>query len=268
MTTQPANSYEQNGITPHLVLAPTYKDPITGALYVHSEYVMAATPWEAEAHISPMSAAESFGDVESFVAYVQKHGKESSFLTWNAKGLHAVIDYTERNQWKASCPFVPTPEFRDWAAFANGHAIPLAKAVEFIDDHANHIHEPDQATLLDILRKLRANVTATAETELRPDGTSSVRFTKNSTVQAGEAVLPPEITIQIPVLKGHVDAAGALVVYKLVLKLRVSPDNDARLSLRLNMPAQERVLEEVYAERVAAAKALLGDEYTILRAAD
>lgn len=54
---------------------------------------------------------------------------------------------------------------------------------------------------------------------------------------------------------------------KLVLRVRASVGADAKLSLRFNMPVMERVLEEVYAERVATAKNALGG-FTILRAAD
>jgi hypothetical protein len=42
-------------------------------------------------------------------------------------------------------------------------------------------------------------------------------------------------------------------------------DANAHLSLRLAMPQAERVLEEVYAERVAIAKELLGDSSVLLR---
>lgn len=259
---------------PYIIVEPYYKDEDTGALYVHKDLEKVQDAWAEEEHISPPKADEAFGDVESWVFYVQNQGyTDAEFLTWNSKGLCAVLDYhTEeaagRCQWIARYPFEPTPEFQAWCAIANDHAIGQQRIVEFLDDHAPDIFEPDSSTLLTLLRSLRANVTSTAETDLRPDGTASVRFARNARVNSdNDVVLPGEITIAVPVLKGHVDENGAPVRYKLVLKVRASVDNDAKLALRFSMPARETVLEQVYAERVAAAKALLGDDYTLLRAA-
>ena len=73
--------------------------------------------------------------------------------------------------------------------------------------------------------------------------------------------LPPVITIAIPVLKGH----G--VFYQMDVRLRAFVDDASHLSLRFSLPTAERVLEEVYAEKVAEAKGLLGDAFKLLRAA-
>lgn len=250
-----------------------------GQEYVHKDLVKVTDAWAVEEH-ERLTTAEKLGDVESWATYVRTHAStdaDHSLLTWNAKGLRAVLDYPSTKRWTAEHPFEKTAEFRLWTGLATGHAVELAKAVEFLEDNALDIHEPDATVLLDLLRKLKANVTANADVELRPDGTAKVRFDRDTTVRGtNEAELPNEITIAIPVLKGHVEQEtdvdagrikGAPVRYKLVLKLRASIDGNARLSLRFNMPVMERVLEEVYAERIAAAQALI-DGYTILRAAD
>lgn len=283
MTTVPANAQEQDSeeTARHLVLTPSVQDATTGALYVHHDYVNVIKPFEFEEHISPIKADERFGDVESWVAYVNAFADAGNlpFITWNSKGLKATLDYHQnatnpdaagRAQWHASYPFVLAPEFLVWSRAADGHAIPLQQFVEFLDDRAPDIFEPDAASLLALMRTLRANVTATADTQLRPDGTAAVNFAKDTRVTAsgGTAELPPEITIAVPVLRGQLDNDGQVVRYKLVLKLRASVDGNAKLALRLSMPIQERVLEQVYAERVAAAKAALGDGYTVLRAAE
>lgn len=282
MKTLPAEDEDRPGTADHIVVAPYYKDEKTGAVYVHQDLRAVAAPWAEEEHIGPPKGDEKFGDVESWVSFVQRHAQRhagedegehaSPFVTWNSKGLRAVLDYHGINpgrcQWLASCPFVQSPEFRLWSSVATGQAIPHQKFVEFLDDHLPDVVEPDPAALLNLLRGLRASVSAQAETELRADGTTALKFGKDQRVQSGTLDLPPEITIGIPVLRGHVGADGKPVLYKLVCKLRVSVDDNAKLSFRLVMPQAERVLEEVYAERVQSAKELLGDGFAILRAAE
>lgn len=249
-----------------------------GSEYVHKDLVKVVDAWAVEEH-QRLSTGERLGDVESWARYVQLHGADKEpFLTWNAKGLHAVLDYPETKRWTAEYPFELTVEFRRWSGLATGHAIELQKAVEFLEDNTPDIHEPDASALLDLLRVLKANYTANTAVELRADGTSKLAFSRDTRVSGpNEAELPNEITIAIPVLKGHVETetdvdqgrvAGQPVRYKLVLKVRASADANAKLSLRFNMPVMERVLEQVYAERVEAAVAELGDGFVLLRAAD
>lgn len=277
MNTFPANDQEQEAAADHIIIEPFHKDPETGALFVHKDLVKVQDAWAEEEHVGPVSLDERLGDVESWVAYVKKHSDTESFLTWSAAGLSAFIDYPHPHKWSAAYPFVQTVEFRRWSGLATGQSVELKKVVEFLEDNAPDIFEPSSAALLDLLRMLKANTNATADVELRENGTSRVKFERDSNVKgANDAELPSEITIAIPVLKGHVESEddidrglvkGQPVRYKLVLKLRASVDANAKLSLRFNMPVMERVLEQVYAERVASAQALL-DGWTIYRAAD
>ena len=258
-----------------IILAPSVQDPESGALWIHRDYMNVIEPYAAEQHVGPIKAEESFGDVESWVSYVQEYAADMGgrFLTWNAQALRAVMDYTDgneagRNQWIARCPFTRSAEWEAWTRTATGQGIPHKKAIEFFEDHAEDITEPSPAELTNLLRLLRSNVTANATTELRPDGTTFVGFNQDKSVKAGSVDLPPEFQIAIPVLRGHVDADGKAVRYALTVRLRASVGDDAHLALRLSIPAAERVLEEVFAERVQSAKELLGDEFKILRAAD
>ena len=264
---------------PRLAIAPTYKDPVTGALYVHQDLRAVQEPWAEEAHIRPVKAAERFGDVESWVGYVRDFSESDRppLLTWDASGLRAVLDYHRaaadpgRAQWTAVHPFVPSVQWKAWMALANGQAVGQRAAIERLEDLAEDIREPDSTNLTNLLRTLRASANAKADTELRPDGTSHVVFTKDTSVRsgaAGEVTLPPDFTIAIPVLKGHVDAAGKPVLYGLKVRLRVSVGEDAKLAFRFSIPNAERVLEDVYADRVAAAKELLGEDFVMWRAAD
>lgn len=277
--TQPIDSVFQ--AAPHITVPAAYTDPKTGAVYVHDSLALAIDPWAVETHISHPKVSESFGDVDSWAAYVNVYADDGQgdyrpLITWSEKGLRAVLDYhgidraPKRCQWIAEHPFTLSPTWRKWAALANGSPRSQREVLEAFEDLGADILEPSAADLVALVRTLRATSMANAETELRPDGTTRVSYVKNQTVQAGELVLPPTLTIAIPAMKGHTEANedGKLspVLYRLTVRLRVSVGDDARLAFRLSMPDAERVLEAVYEDRVTAARAELGDDFTILRA--
>jgi hypothetical protein len=273
--TDPIVDYGQN-TAPRLTIAPSFQAP-DGSVYVHQDLVKVVEPWAVEAHVGPIRGAEKFGDVESWVAYVARYAGTSEhepLLTWSEAGLRAVLDYHSadldagRCQWTALHPFERSDQWRAWSRLADGQARSQKQAIEALEDLAEDIQEPSAADLVGILRKLRASVNATAETELLPDGSTSVSFKKDSRVQSGEVSLPPEFAIQIPVLKGHTEhknGKAVPVLYRVTVRLRPSTDDQARLTFRFSMPTAERVLEAVYADRVAAAKALLGPDRALLR---
>lgn len=267
---------------PAVIIAPTYKDPVTGALYVHHDLECVQDHWHEQLRIAPINVTERFGDVESWVAYVHRYAQmdpgdcSPPYLTWNRVGLQAVLDYhatdrtADRCQWRAVYPFTPSSQWSAWMALASGRAIDQRTVVERLEDLAEEIVEPSAADLAHLLRALRASVKATADTELRPDGSSLVQFSQDTKVKAGPGSvdLPAGFEIAIPVLKGHVDADGRPVLYRLQVRLRVTVDDTAHLAFRLSIPTAERVLEDVYADRVRQARELLGDGYLLLRAAD
>jgi hypothetical protein len=261
---------------PLLVVEPAYRDPVTGALYIHKDLAPMSAPWADEEHLPPVKAHEKFGDVESWVAYLKRFGGAEDlapFLTWNKTGLRAVLDYhsagePDRCQWIATYPFTLSPEWVRWSFIADGRAIGHAAAVARLEDVLPDIVNPPATDLMAIMRTLRASVSAQASTELREDGTTSVVFSQDKKVSHGEVGLPSEFEIMIRVLTGHEDNAGRPVLYKLRVRIRASVDDAAKLQLRFTMPDADRVLEDVYADRVSAAKGLLGPEYMLLRAAD
>lgn len=262
--TQPGQTANVN--TPAVVIQATYKDPVTGALYVHTDLEFAQEPWAEEAHIAPFTADEDFGDVESWAAYVKRFDNGHSLLTWSSDGLKAVLDYgpDQRGQIVATMPFVKSPEFKAWMALADGHAKGQREAIEALEDRGADIVDPDPATLMNLLRSLRTSVGSKADTTLNPDGTTAVIFERVTTVRAGgnsNLDLPSLITIAVPILKGH-DTR-----YKMAVRVRAAPDSNAHLMLRFSIPEAERALELVYADRVLAATTLLGDGHTVLRGA-
>lgn len=258
---------------PAIVIAPAWTDPTTGQTYVHKDLEPVIPSWAVEEHIVPLKADEAFADVESWAEYVKHYAsldQEGMFLTWNSLGLRAVLDYHEaesnpgRCQWIARQPFALSTEWKAWSSFAAGQAHPQRGAIEKLEELGEDIIDPPETDLVLLLRTLWANVAAEAETELREDGTTEVKFQKNKTVHGGNGTavqISGLIGIAIPVLHG--DTAK----WKVNVRLRMSIDDSAHLGLRFSLMNAERVLEAVYAERVTQAKALLGDDYTLLRAA-
>ncbi len=280
MSTDPIDD-NRTSTAARLAIAPVYKDPRTGATYIHQDLRLTQGPWDEEAHLSPIAECIRFGDVESWAAYIKRYSAHAqdwpSLTTWNAQGLRAVLDYHGTNgtpnrcKWQATYPFEGSREWRAWMALATGQPISQRSAIEHLEDMAEDIVEPAPTDLMALLRSLRAAVNATAQAELRPDGSTSVAFQQDKSIRGGtggSVELPPEFTIAIPVLKGHVAEDGRPVVYKLGVRLRASVDDNARLALRFTIPTADRVLEAVYADRVATARQLLGSGYALLRAAD
>ena len=263
---------------PRLAIAPAWRDPSNGAVYVHRDLAPVTTAWADEEHIGPVLARESFGDVESWVKYVQRFAQAAPYeplLTWNGAGLSAVLDYhgsaedPGRAQWTAAQPFIRSEEWRAWMQLADGHAKDQRVAIEALEDRGADIVDPPQADLMALLRSLRTTVNKSATTEIKPDGSARVEFYSDAGVSArgGTIDIPSTFQIAIPVLKGHVNATGQPIKYGLTVRIRTSPTDQAKLLLRFSIPDAERVLENVLADQVKAARELLGDGFTLLRSA-
>ena len=247
----------------------SYTDPKSGAVYVHKDLTQVIAPWDVESHVPPVSATELFGDVASWAAYVKRYGPTgTTIVTWSEKALTATLDYHTRTQpgraqWKARHEFKSTLEWRAWTeVLGGGGGVSQQLAVEKLEERLGDITAPPAADVLNILRSLRGNVKANAETTLRPDGTTSVSFSQDNTARgAGGVELPAALTIQIPVLK------GLPALYKINVRLRVTVTNDAKLALRFSPQNVDKIWEEVVSEQVAAAEEALGADYKLLRAA-
>lgn len=261
----------------HIVVAAYYRDPVNGAVYVHEALKPVREAWEdadrTEQHIPPVKAAESFGDVDSFAAYVKRFGEPSAtVVTWNAGGLRAVLDYHHdsrepgRCQWTATHAFQRSRQLDRWAGFAGGQARGQKELIEFLEDMADTVTEPSAADLTSILSTLRAHVKAETKSTYEPDGSSSLSFEKDSKLVGGTKI-PATFTVTIPVLAGHVAPDGSTVHYDLTVRLRVTPTEQG-VVFRLSIPTLTDTLEAAYQDRVEAATTALGSEYPVLRASD
>lgn len=274
----PVTADDDEQTQPRLTIDPQITAP-DGSFYVfdgQSGYRKVVDAWAVEQHIPPFKADEKLGDVESFCAFVRRFSIESAppLLTWSTWGLRAVLDFGAmdapgRGRVVASHPFETTRQWQTWQRMtAQAHS--QKALVEALEEHRLDVREPDAATLVGLIRALRVNVNVSTESSLEPNGKTKLTFVKNT---SSSLELPPSITLGIPVLKGHTapDKNGVVgpVTYELDVLIRVDILEDAdkkRPVFRLTMPNAEQALEDAVADRVAAAKALLGDGFALYRA--
>jgi uncharacterized protein YfdQ (DUF2303 family) len=268
---------DQGQSAPHLTIDSYYKaDDGSEWLRMGDRYEQIVAPWSVESHIRPFRADENLGDVESFCAFVERFSTtdQPPLLTWGTKGLRAVLDFGTmdapgRGAVTAFHPFETTRQWRIWERMA-AQAHSQKALVEALEEHRLDVRDPDAATLVGLIRALRVNVNVSTESELEPNGNTKLSFLKNTTTSIE---LPPSITIGIPVLKGHTapddNGVEGPVLYELDVLIRVDilEDGDKKRPVfRLTIPNAEQALEDAVADRVAAAKDLLGDKYPLYRA--
>lgn len=262
---------------PLLAVEATYLDPVTGALYVHEDLRQVRGDWDREAHISPFAASERFGDVASWTEFVTRYSVASPpLLTWNTTKLRAVLDFGTmdapgRGAVTAEHPFQTTRQFLSWTQLADNRARTQKALIEALEERRTDIRQPDAATIVGLLRALKVSVNLQAESSMDEHGNTTLKYSRDT---SSPLKLPPAMTIGIPILKGHTaeDKSGKVgpVIYELDVLIRVDQEGDgdkARVMFRLTIPNAEQALEDAVMDRVATAKALLGEELTILRGA-
>lgn len=143
--------------------------------------------------------------------------------------------------------------------------------IEALEERRTDIRQPDAATIVGLLRALKVSVNLQAEFSMDEHGNTTLKYSRDT---SSPLKLPPVMTIGIPILKGHTaeDKSGKVgpVIYEMDVLIRVDQEGDgdkARVMFRLTIPNAEQALEDAVMDRVATAKALLGEELTILRSA-
>lgn len=240
-------------------------------------YTRIVDPWTNEAHIAPFRAQERLGSVEAWCAYVLRFATTPDpLLTWSAAGLRAVLDCGTigdpgRGQVFATHPFERTRQWTTWEQLADGRHRSQRQLVEALEDRRDDIRDPDAATIVGLLRAMRATVNSNAEAMLGENGETEIKYQRQTSTSL---VLPPTITIGIPVLKGHTapdeNGIDGPVRYELDVRIRVDVLDEGKIAFRLTMPNAEQALEDAVAERVRAAQTLLDEHdpvYELLRAA-
>lgn len=260
---------------PTVIVSESYTDPRTGAVYLHKDLSEVIAPYQFEGHVGPTKASERLGDVASWAEYVKRYaGSVDPYLTWNAKGLVAVLDYHSsdaagRAQWTAHHPFTYSRQWLKWTALGDGTATTHSAMIEALEDNQEDIVEPDSATLMELLRGLKLTINKNVDMQQREDGTHFIQAIQDQRVagRQGTADIPTRMSIAIPVFKGHKDKDGNPVLYKMTVRLRVYV-TDSKALFRLSIPGQEATADQAIEEQITAARKLLGDKLTLWRAAD
>lgn len=264
---------------PHLTLAHHHKAADGSEWLLNPKgYEQIVEPHAVDEYIAPFKADEKLGDVESFVAFVRRFGVEGTppLLTWSTRGLRAVLDFGTmdapgRGKALASHPFETTRQWQFWQGLADNRARSQKALIEALQERRQDVQSPDAAELVTMLRTLSATVNTSATFSLDEHGNSVLKYSREANTPLK---LPPSITIGVPILKGHTapDSQGIAgpVVYQLEVLIRVDIIDEgekSRPTFRLTIPNAEQALEDAVADRVQAAKVLLGEGYTLLRAA-
>lgn len=263
--------------TPAIIIDPSWVDEDTGAVYLHKDLVQVKKPHEDDAYIKPIEVDLKFGNVQSWAAYIERYGNPAqTLISWSETGIQAQLDYhyhephaealiPGRCTHMVRLPFQPTREFTAWSTFANDNRVSQSAAIEHLERWATTISEPDTLTLLKLIASLRGNVNATVESELQAHGTN-LKFSRSTSVISGvsEVALPSEITVSLPVIKGH-EVDGKPQAFALPIKVRTSVGDDHKLSLRFTLIGGEEAVETAAKEMVAQAAEALGEQHAIYK---
>ena len=276
--TVPADPGRQDPQVPKLVLNTGYRDELTGALFVHKDMREILPAYQAEWHVAPTSTRATLGDVESWAAYIARYGTaERTYATWSATGIRATLDYHTsgepgRDQWHARYDFVNTLQLGRWRRAIERQNVSHANMVELLEDSGSDIVEPDQAEVLDILRTLRVTTKSRGDTEIRQDGTTSIKWHSDAQVRgskSGTTEMPQRIKIHVPALEGYfIDDKLSTVCF--AVRIRASVDPAGQIGFRLSCPELEMKLDELRQSVASRAQSFLdehGMELEILRSA-
>ena len=279
-TTIPGSHDSQDGHTPRLLIEPAYRDPATGALYVHQDLAQVLSPYEEESHIAPTKENVKLGDIDSWARYISRYGTaDYTFATWTRLGLTGILDYHTaddpgRASWHVLYRFRHTENLIRWEVALGNTQVSHRDLVELLEDSAADILHPPQAEVMDILRTLRVTTASRADTEIRSDGTTSITWHSDAQVrgsQSGETAMPEFIHLSVPAIEGYTDEDGNTATISFAVRVRAQVDKDGHIAFRLSCPDLETRIDELSASIAGRAQTLLNglgmQDVELLRAA-
>lgn len=198
--------------------------------------------------------------LESLVGYLESHstGGTAVFACRDSSNIVAVIDWhTPKGSagWgrhTVKYQLGHTPEWKAWTGIS-GRAMTQAAFAEFIEENLPDVIEPDSATVLEAIRTVsgKRNIQFESSKNLANGDTQIVwkEETEAAGGQRGEAALPSELKIRIPVYRGAEKATTFEV--KAFLRYRI---NDGKLTFELKLHRPEVAVELAYDEILAELK--------------
>lgn len=163
-----------------------------------------------------MKARRTFHEGESFGLYVQKYKTPGSQLIANidANSLTAIIDYPDRaevdnpddgipnREHVATWPVPLSEEFKVWNAF-QGKMHGQTAFLEFLEENVSEIHNPDPATILELVKDFDAIQTVKFASKKRLDnGDFSLQYSSETNLKNGISI-PKKLTLEMPIYLGE-----------------------------------------------------------------
>ncbi|MCM2394451.1 DUF2303 family protein [Streptomyces albipurpureus] len=151
-------------------------------------------------------------DVDSFLAYFDKHGDEESEVYADVERLSitAVVDahtsgYPRWGGHRLELRLRQTPAWSAWTSM-DGKLMSQAAFAEFIEDNLVDLVEPDSATMLELAQSFEATTSAEFQSSQRLDS-GQRRFLYTEDVQAkagskGEITIPSTLVLALAPFEG------------------------------------------------------------------
>lgn len=206
----------------------------------------------------PVAIAEtrSFHDFASFVAYVTRFKKEGAIMVEGQGDIRAILDYhagpeqPDRGSHVASLRLSPTAALVAWRDY-NRKPLDQLTFVEFLEERAKEITEPDAASVLEIAQELHVVNGSTVTSCVRSGANMHVEFTKDETVRGGKGSveIPRQLLVSIQPFDDHPHRFDALA------RLRIRT-RGGQVSFTYEFDDLERALREAFRDiATKAAKA-------------
>ena len=157
----------------------------------------------------------------------------------------------QRAMWqshRAQLHLTQHPTLTDWLKY-NEKPFDQAVFVEFLEDHASEVVVPDGATILQMVRDLRATSNAEFKAAYDPaTGARTLGFheTIQTRVHEGEVDLPEQFTVQLPVWRG----SEQTVQVDARLRIRTQPGR-AGLTLHYKLHQYQDAIDAAFADEMA-----------------
>lgn len=160
------------------------------------------------APFTAIKAQRTFHIAQSFGDYVARYKSGNTLLLADIdKGeVQALIDYhgpdaPERVIHKASLDLKPSDEWLAWDAL-EGSFHDQDEFLVFLEQHASDVVQPDQATIMEIVRDFAATQSVVFKSARRLDNGDRQFVYEDETKLKGELVVPAMLHVEIPLYRG------------------------------------------------------------------
>ncbi|GAA2946526.1 MULTISPECIES: DUF2303 family protein [Streptomyces] len=182
-------------------------------------------------------------DVDSFMAYFDKHGNDDSevYADVERRTITAVLDaHTAKNaRWGSHRLELRLRETSAWRAWLSmdGQLVPQAAFAEFVEDNLVDLVEPTAATMLELAESFEVTTSAEFQSSQRLDsGARKFSYVEEQTGKAGhkgDITIPATLTLALRPFEGSEP-------YKVIARFKYRLDKakgELRLGFKIERPA-------------------------------